>query len=149
MLPVKQALIALVIGVWLGGWLLGAFGAVMAGEVPESPYNKALALVDAIYQAEGGPKAKVPYGLIYSGWCKAEPGWCKYYASEIVSIKYAQWERRGKPGEFIDYLGDSYCPESAHPLNKHWKKNVKKFYQRATGSAQFEMESTPVSAVRG
>ena len=108
-----------------------------------------LELVDAIYQAEGGHKASVPYGLIYSAWCKAEPGWCRYYATEIVRIKHDQWVRRGKPGEFIDYLGDSYCPESAHPLNKHWKKNVKAFYKRATGSAQFEMESTPTSGVRG
>src|SRR3990167_6591805 len=105
-------------------------------------------LADSVWKAEGGEKASVPYGLIYSGWCKQEPGWCRYYASEIVSIKYAQWVRHGRPGEFIDYLGASYCPPSAHPLNAHWTRNVKRFYKKASGQAQFEMETEPVSAVR-
>ena len=143
-LPLYKWALFLMLGLWGGLPHVLAY----AGQENQAP-DKVLVLVDSIYKAEGGEKASVPYGLIYSGWCKQEPGWCRYYASEIVSIKYAQWVRHGRPGEFIDYLGASYCPPSAHPLNANWTRNVKRFYKASSGQAQFEMETEPVSAVRG
>ncbi|HJS81266.1 MAG TPA: hypothetical protein VJ742_00360 [Nitrososphaera sp.] len=120
---------------------------LIAQEAPKTAYKSILELVDAIYKAEGAEKAAVPYGLIYSGWCQRETGWCKYYAAEIVAVSYTRWHLKGRPGEFIDWLGSTYAPPSAHPLNRNWAGNVKRFYKASSGSAQFEIEETSITAV--
>lgn len=147
LLVVRSA--ALVLSLVVGGNASAIADANTVTGTRNTRESRTLQLVQAIYKAEGGDKAAVPYGLIYSAWCKQEPGWCAYYASEIVAINYERWLRRGKPGEFIDWLGSTYCPPSAHKLNRAWTKNVKHFYKRSTGSAQFELEERKITETQG
>lgn len=86
-------------------------------------------IADAIYLAEGGPRAKVPYGILsvkVSNEAEARKvclrtirhAWIDY---QIDKPKYG----------FIDYLGDRYCPPSVDPVgNRNWKRNVKFFLER-------------------
>lgn len=103
-----------------------------AWEAPES-------LLQAIYRAEGGEKAKAPYGLIHSSWCMDEPGWCKYYANEVIRVHRKRWERAGNPGDWIEYLGSKWAPtqgvsdwESSY--NKNWIRNVRFFLNKGERS---------------
>ena len=134
----KQAILALflVLGTLLG--LSPVLGQPDAWE----------ALLDSVYNAEGSEMAKPAYGVVSWPDC-GEVGACRYFAGEIIRVHYKRWVKAGNPGDFIDYLHSWYAPPEAHPLNRHWGKNVRKFYERATGSAQFEMETTAVQAVRG
>lgn len=83
-------------------------------------------LLDAIYIAEGGQKASVPYGLIYSSWCTDEPGWCRYYAREIV---LTHLKRCKEYEDEVSCIGRQYAPITHSELNKNWVPNVKKLYQ--------------------
>jgi len=43
-----------------------------------------------------------------------------------IRNNHRRWEAAGKPGKFLDFLADRYCPKSADPVgNRNWKKNVK------------------------
>ncbi|MGA1979495.1 MAG: hypothetical protein ABSG99_02865 [Sedimentisphaerales bacterium] len=56
-----------------------------------------------------------------------QAGWA---AATIVKNR-CRWEFAGRPGEFIDFLGDRYCPASVDSKgNKNWKINVKYFYNK-------------------
>jgi hypothetical protein len=48
-----------------------------------------------------------------------------------VQESYDRWRKAGSKGEFIDHLGDLYCPIGADNdptgLNRHWKRNVRHF----------------------
>jgi len=80
-------------------------------------------LADAIYRAEGGARAKVPYGIMSVKVRNAaearavcirtiEHAWCDYAAAADT-----------RP--FIHFLADRYCPPSVDPIgNRNWKHNV-------------------------
>lgn len=122
----RIALFALFWGLWgvLGCPTLG-YGGTNAPS-PHSVYLDALA--EAVYQAEGGARASVPYGLIYSKWCKDEPGHCRYYAKEIMRVHLT----RCKTGEdAIECIGRQYCPPKVHKKNANWVSNVRYYYQRS------------------
>ena len=56
-----------------------------------------------------------------------QAGWS---AATIIKNRL-RWKVAGRPGEFIDFLADRYCPASADPQdNKNWKANVKYFYNK-------------------
>jgi hypothetical protein len=43
-----------------------------------------------------------------------------------IRNNHTRWIRAGKPGKFLDFLADRYCPKSADPVgNRNWKKNVR------------------------
>jgi len=91
----------------------------------------------AIRKAEnGGPGRE--FGILHPR-CQAEiarrpqdsldiqAGWA---ATTIVKNRL-RWTAAGRPGEFIDFLGDRYCPKETDPEgNRNWKQNVKFFYDR-------------------
>lgn len=104
--------------------LFGERGVAKGAERPDFGH-----LADAVYKAEGGDRASVPYGLIYSSWCMDEPGWCRYYAKEILRIHYDRWLDAGRPGDWLVYVGSRYAPPAVHQLNTHWVKNVRSFYE--------------------
>lgn len=84
-------------------------------------------LVDAIYVAEGGAKAKVPYGIL-SVKVKDEAE-ARRVALNTARNNYTRWQKAGQPGDYIDFLADRYVPVSADPQgNANWKVNVKKLY---------------------
>lgn len=80
-------------------------------------------LCGAIKRAEGNPN----YGIINGSCDVNEPGMCRYMCHEIVRIRLERWNGKG---DFIEWLGSSYCPPSAHPANVHWVRNVRYFYER-------------------
>jgi hypothetical protein len=84
----------------------------------------------AIRKAENGDKYQ--FGILKPGTegLETQAAWC---ASTIVK-NHARWLKAGSPGEFLNYLGDIYCPVGAANdpgnLNKNWKTNVSKWYRQ-------------------
>lgn len=85
------------------------------------------AILRAIYLAEGGSKAKVPYGIL-SIKVKNETEARQICLNTIRNNKrrYAQYGYKQYP-DFLSFLASRYCPVKAHPLNKNWLKNVNFF----------------------
>ena len=89
-------------------------------------------LADAIYLAEGGKKANVPYG-IHSVDCNGEKE-CRKICINTIKNNIKRWEKAreaGYTGDYLTFLGNRYAPPSAHPLNKNWIPNVKRLYKKA------------------
>jgi len=87
------------------------------------------ALVESIYIAEGGAKAKKPFGIL-SVPCNGYDE-CKKICSNTVRNNLIRWDKAGRPGEFIEFLADRYCPPSVDLRgNINWKRNVKSIYAR-------------------
>jgi hypothetical protein len=129
---VKIALVAFVLACT---WCLGGYGLALATG-PEnglkSNVGSSLAsfepLARAIWAAEGGNKAKVPYGLLAWPSCKDEPGWCHYLVLEVLHVHHTRWVKAGSKGSFVEYLSQRYCPIGAdndNGTNKFWLKNIK------------------------
>ena len=85
-------------------------------------------VVDAIYKAEGGPKAKVPYGILsVKVSSKAE---ARKVCYNTVKNNWGRWEKAGRPGCYLSFLANRYCPvgaENDNGTNKFWQKNVEAF----------------------
>lgn len=81
-------------------------------------------IADAIYKAEGGTKARVPYGILSVKVKDAAEA--RRVCLNTIRNNRVRWIKAGRPGEYIDFLADRYCPPSVDPIgNKNWKKNVK------------------------
>ena len=81
-------------------------------------------LADAIYRAEGGSRAKVPYGILSVK--TRDAGHARRVCLNTIRNNHCRWQKAGQPGEFVDYLGNVYCPKSADPVgNGNWRRNVK------------------------
>ena len=81
-------------------------------------------IADAIYRVEGGAKAKVPYGIL-SIPVKNEAH-ARRICLNTIRNNHKRWIAAGKPGDYLDFLADRYCPPSADPVgNRNWKKNIK------------------------
>jgi hypothetical protein len=88
-------------------------------------------MADAIYKAEGGTKACVPYGVLSikppaSAKTPAElSAWARRITLNSVNNNWRRWEAAGKPGTFVAFFADRWCPPSADPQgNRNWKRNV-------------------------
>jgi hypothetical protein len=82
-------------------------------------------IVDAIYIAEGGARASVPYGIL-SVHVSSEAEARRVCRRTVVNT-YDRWLNAGRPGQWIDFLGDRYCPASVSTTgNRNWKRNMKK-----------------------
>ena len=80
-------------------------------------------LVRCIYQVEGGSRAKSPYGILS---VKVKDKEARKVCLNTVRNNWRRWQKAGHPGEFVDALGDVYCPFAADPVgNVRWKKNMK------------------------
>jgi len=67
-------------------------------------------IVMAIFRAEGGTKASVPYGIMYKGcnWDNVE--FCHKRAVNTVNNTRKRWIKVNKPKPFLEYLRDRYAP---------------------------------------
>lgn len=84
------------------------------------------AIADAIYRAEGPHK---PYGIL-SVRCEGKKE-CRKVCLNTVRNTHRRWVKRGRRGNFIDFLADRYCPPSVDPVgNRNWKRNVKKILHK-------------------
>lgn len=83
-------------------------------------------VVDAIYVAEGGARAKKPFGIL-SVPCDGYAD-CRAVCKNTVRNNYVRWIKAGRPGGFIAFLGGRYAPVGAKNdptgLNAHWTRNV-------------------------
>ncbi len=86
-------------------------------------------LADAIYQAEGGGKAKVPYGIL-SVKVKDEQE-ARRICLNTIRNNRVRFANQNKFTDYIEFLASRYCPVGAsndpQGLNKNWVKNVKYF----------------------
>lgn len=82
-------------------------------------------IVTAIYHAEGGTKAKKPYGVL-SVPCNSA-GECRRVCENTVRNNYRRWLATDRSKTYLEFLAGRYAPVSAHPLNKHWLSNVQRF----------------------
>lgn len=85
----------------------------------------------AIYRAEGGAKAKSPYGVLSVNVKN------KADAERVTKISIRnnlkRWNSSNKSKDFIDFMADRWCPIAADPVgNKNWKKNVKAMMPRVS-----------------
>lgn len=84
-------------------------------------------IADAIYLAEGGAKTSHPYGILKKYKTTTPRQAC------INTINHALRDWDGQ-GDFIQFLGNRYCPVGAENdptgLNKNWVGNVTYFLQR-------------------
>jgi hypothetical protein len=90
-------------------------------------------IVAAIRYAENG-RAGREYGCL-SKYAK-DKGYRKQAGECAFTVwrTYERWIKAGKPGGFIQYLGNRYCPIGAGNdpggLNKHWVRNVTHYYRK-------------------
>lgn len=84
-------------------------------------------IVAAIYRAEGGAKTRYPYGI--KSIVTTNEAHAKRICENTVANNYIRWQKAGKTNEFINFLGNRYCPIGAKDdptgLNRNWIKNVK------------------------
>lgn len=84
-------------------------------------------IADAIYKAEGGAKAKKPFGIL-SVPCEGYTD-CRRICLNTIRNNYRRWQNAGNPGEYLEFLASRYAPIEAHPINKNWLPNVKKIME--------------------
>lgn len=86
-------------------------------------------LAEAIRQQENSYNH--PYGILRDYCRPGDPdGQCKKGCIQTINKRLKMWKAEGGQGDFISYLGKSYCPPTAHPLNKHWVGGVTYFYNK-------------------
>jgi hypothetical protein len=103
--------------------LLVATTNAISSSLVVSDYDERLAT--AIYWAEGGPKAKVPYGIL-SISVADEPAARR---ACLVTIRNSRrrWEAAGARGDYLEFLARRYCP----PNSAAWLKNVRFFLNKS------------------
>lgn len=88
-------------------------------------------IVGAIYRAEGGPRARKPFGILSVPCSGYEE--CREICYNTVRNNYFRWIRAGRPGDYLEFLARRYAPVGAandpSGLNRHWLKNVRHFLE--------------------
>ena len=108
---------------------------VIWNDLPDKPAQTSLTcpyaeeLSRAIYIAEGKEKAKSPYGILSVKVHSLEEA--KKICLTSIANNWKRWEKAGRPGCYVDYLANRWCPPSCDPVgNKNWKTNVKAYLTR-------------------
>jgi len=103
----------------------GTRGAVISYQ-SRMPRDEADKLADAIWHAEGGRLTKYPYGI--KSVRVSSVSEARQVCLNTINHWWRNWALAGKPGAFVEYLGDSYCPRSADPKgHEYWIDNVNWF----------------------
>lgn len=93
------------------------------------PAAEAERYADAIFTAEGGFRARVPYGILSVPVRDAAEA--RQVCLRTIQRTHNRWLDAGQPGYFVHYLADRYCPPSADPVgNRNWKANVTRILHR-------------------
>ncbi|HNX03587.1 MAG TPA: hypothetical protein PKM71_07985 [Candidatus Cloacimonas sp.] len=84
-------------------------------------------LADAIYYAEGGANTRFPYGIL----AKYKTTTPRQACINTIKSNLKRWNGEG---DFISFLGKTYCPVGAKNdptgLNRNWVRNVTKLYRK-------------------
>jgi predicted amidophosphoribosyltransferase len=114
-------------------WLLATLGALaLSATKCRGEVINAERLADAIYRAEGGAKAKKPYGILSIP--VRDEAHARRICLNTIRNNVKRWEKAGKPGDYLEFLARRYAPVGAANdptgLNKNWLKNVRFFYKQ-------------------
>lgn len=83
-------------------------------------------LADAIYHAEGGRKASVPYGIIGVRVNSAKEA--RAVCLRTIRNAWGEWDGSG---DFIRFLARRYCPPETDPAgHRNWVRNTRHFYRK-------------------
>jgi hypothetical protein len=78
----------------------------------------------AIYKIEGGNHTKYPFG-IRSIDTSGNVDKAKIICQNTIRNNFVRWQKAGKQTDFLTYLGNVYCPQSADSVgNKNWQHNI-------------------------
>lgn len=81
-------------------------------------------IADAIWRVEGGHRARVPYGILSVKVKDAAEA--RRVCLNTIRNNHRRWIAAGRPGDYLDFLADRYCPPSVDPAgNRNWKHNIK------------------------
>lgn len=81
-------------------------------------------IADAIWRVEGGAKARVPYGILSVPVRDAAEA--RRVCLNTIRNNHRRWIKAGRPGDYLDFLADRYCPPSVDPVgNRNWKRNLR------------------------
>lgn len=87
-------------------------------------------LSQAIYKAEGGLKAKKPYGIL-SVPCEGKTE-CGRICRNTIRNNLKRWDKAGRKEPYLEFLARRYAPIRAENdskgLNRHWLTNVSSIY---------------------
>lgn len=88
------------------------------------PASECQRIADAVWRVEGGSHTRYPYGVVSIKTHSAA------HARRIclVSIRnnWQRWEAAGRPGRFLDFMADRWCPAVDSPQgNANWKRNMR------------------------
>jgi hypothetical protein len=108
--------------------MLVAVGLMVSGVVFAEEEINVDRMVKAIYKAEGGSRAKKPYGVL-SVPCSTKEA-CERVCRNSVRNNISRWKKAGSHGDFISFMQRRYAPLSDSPLNANWSRNVGKFYAK-------------------
>lgn len=106
---------------------LGLSLAVVVSSQTEAalPDVEAGRMADAIWQVEGGPRTAFPYGIRSIKTTSAAHA--RRICINTIQNNHGRWLRAGRPGAFVDFLADRYCPKAADPRgNANWKRNMRR-----------------------
>ena len=90
----------------------------------------------AIRKAENGRPGR-EFGVLHpraiDRSLRVQAGWC----AATIRKTYDRWIKADDGRDFIEFLGDRYCPVGAANdpagVNRHWKGNVRHWISRLTG----------------
>lgn len=112
----------------LGGkvkWVLVVLAFASSSFASNLPPASVARLADAIYVAEGGARARVPYGVL-SVKVRGEAE-ARRVCEASVRNNWRRWEAAGRPGKFIQFMADRWVPKKSDPVgNRNWVKNMEK-----------------------
>jgi hypothetical protein len=113
-------------------WIVGGLAILLsviaaAGQaLNEKDANR---IADAIYLAEGGAKARVPYGIL--SLKVRDKDHARKICLNTIQNNYRRWKTSETNQPFLDFLADRYCPPTDSVGNKNWKRNVRAFLHTA------------------
>ena len=112
-------------------WCLLCFELLLRAVNKDKQYTNEQ-IADAIYLAEGGKKAKVPFGIL-SVKCNGYDE-CRQICLNTIAnnrIRYADYGHK-QFDTYLEFLASRYCPIGAdndNGTNKYWLKNVLYFLE--------------------
>jgi len=81
-------------------------------------------IANAIYKAENSKK--YPYG-IKSINTHSNKEYARRICLNTIRNNRIRFTKQTEYKDFIEFLGNRYCPPKAHKLNKNWVRNVQYF----------------------
>src|SRR3990167_4398526 len=97
-----------------------------------------LAIVAAIFLAEGGGSAQYPYGIRSIPCDKPDTITCRQACINTVANNFTRWQNKthgaGQYNTYLEFLASRYAPINADNdpkhLNDYWLRNVRFFLKK-------------------